>query len=237
MTVVGTSPSPIRSYQRIFKPERRIYQIDGRRLPVPGGVSLDWLAWAFMSLLLVLLVSGRSVAFTLVAAAIAGALAIEPLGVRRAGVVFAASVVGLQAAGVVLGWIDWPLRLLILPGFLATAACELSPDGRGAHKYLLSRLLVKLREGRRSLERPLAVDGEAVEWAPRVWVAPDSHSPVLTYGRVQGPAEVAFGQRVVLSRRRGRHIARPLHGHAPRHGEPTAEVVRLAAGQVLEIRP
>ena len=37
----------IRSYQRIFRPDRRIYQIDGRRLPVPGGVPLEWLGWAF----------------------------------------------------------------------------------------------------------------------------------------------------------------------------------------------
>jgi hypothetical protein len=235
---VGLSPSPVRSYQRIFKPERRIYQIDGRRLPVPGGVSLDWLAWAFMSLLAVLLVGSRSVAFTLVASGVAGALAVEPLGARRAAGVFAAGVLGLQAAGVLLGWIDWPLRLLILPGFLATAAGELSPDGRAAHKYLLSRLLVRLRAGRRSLERPLELDGEPAEWAPRVWVAPDCHTPVLGYGRVHGPAEVAFARPVAVVRRRGgRYLARPLHGQTPRHGELTGEVVRLRSGQVLEVRP
>lgn len=231
------SPSSIRSYQRIFKPERRIYQIDGRRLPVPGGVSLNWVVWAFLSLLVVLLLSSRSLAFTLVAAAVAGALAVEPLGVKRAGVVFAAGLLALQAAGVLLGWVDWPLRLLILPGFIATAAGQLTPDGRGAHRYLLSRLLVRLRTARRSLERPLLRDGEVVEWAPRVWVAPDEHGPVLCHGRVHGPGEVAFAREVVLTRRRGRHVARPVAGHVMRRGEVRAEVVRLGPGQVLEIRP
>ena len=33
---------PIRSYQRIFRPERRIYHLEGRALPVPGGVPLRW---------------------------------------------------------------------------------------------------------------------------------------------------------------------------------------------------
>jgi len=37
---------PIRSYQRIFRPERRIYQVEGHVLPVPGGVPLRWLAYA-----------------------------------------------------------------------------------------------------------------------------------------------------------------------------------------------
>jgi hypothetical protein len=39
-------PALIRSYQRIFKPERRICQVEGRSLPVPGGIPLRWLAWA-----------------------------------------------------------------------------------------------------------------------------------------------------------------------------------------------
>ena len=42
---------PIRSYQRIFRPERRIYQVEGRTLPVPGGVPLRWLGWATAALL------------------------------------------------------------------------------------------------------------------------------------------------------------------------------------------
>jgi hypothetical protein len=39
---VNEGREPIRSYQRIFRPERRIYQIEGRALPVSGGVPLRW---------------------------------------------------------------------------------------------------------------------------------------------------------------------------------------------------
>ena len=35
-----TQRRPVRSYQRLFSPDRRIYAIDGRTLPVPGGVPL-----------------------------------------------------------------------------------------------------------------------------------------------------------------------------------------------------
>ena len=70
---MSDSPAPIRSYQRIFTPDRRIYQIDGRRLPVPGGVPLNWLVWAFGALLVVLVLSSRSLLFTLVAGGVGGA--------------------------------------------------------------------------------------------------------------------------------------------------------------------
>ncbi len=60
---MSDSPAPIRSYQRIFTPDRRIYQIDGRRRPVPGGVPLEWLAWAFAGLVMVLVLGQRSILF------------------------------------------------------------------------------------------------------------------------------------------------------------------------------
>jgi hypothetical protein len=234
---MGDSPATVRSYQRIFKPERRIYQIDGRRLPVPGGVPLNWLAWAAGTLLVVLVLSARSPLFTLAAAGVAALVGGEARGWRGALAAFAAVACVVQLAGVFLGWVEWPLRLLVLPGLVATGAGQLTPDGRSAHRYLLSRLLVRLRAGRRSLSRPVMVDGQVVEWAPRVWVAPDHHSPVVEHGRVHGPAEVVFGRPVVLTRRRGRHVARPAANHRFREGEVVAEVVGLAAGQVLEIRP
>ena len=59
---MSDTSQPIRSYQRIFRPDRRIYQIDGRRLPVPGGVPLEWLAWAFGALVVILVLSQRSIA-------------------------------------------------------------------------------------------------------------------------------------------------------------------------------
>jgi hypothetical protein len=234
---VSDSPAAIRSYQRIFKPDRRLYQIDGRRIPVPGGVPLNWLVWAFMALVIVLVLSSRSILFTIVCGGIGGLAGAESRGWRGALLAGALVVCGVQVTGLVLGWVDWPLRLIVLPGLVATAAGQLSPDGRSAHRYLLSRGLLRLRATRRSLERPLLVDGQEVDWAPVVWVAPDHHSPVLHHGRVHGPARIVFGRPVVLTPRRGRYVARPAVGHRMRAREVHADVVELGAGQVVEIRP
>jgi hypothetical protein len=234
---VADSASPVRSYQRIFRPERRIYQIDGRRLPVPGGVPLNWLGWATGALLVIVLLGERSLLFTILAAVVVGVLVGCARGWRDGLLAGAAVAFGVQAAGLILGWLAWPLRLVVLPVLVATGAGQLSPDGRSAHRYLLGRLLLRLRAARTSLGRPLQVDGAVADWAVRVWVAPDEHAPVLRHGRVHGPAQVAFGQRVVLTPRRGRHVVRPSSGHRMRAREVEAEVVELGAGQVLEIRP
>ena len=234
---MSDSPAPVRSYQRIFKPDRRIYQIDGRRLPVPGGVPLNWLGWMVGALIVILLLSSRSLLFTIFAAGIAAVLGGGSRGWR--GALIAGSVTGfaVTVSGVLLGWVDWPLRLVILPALVATAAGQLTPDGRSAHRYLISRAAVRLRAARRSLERPVTVDGQVDDWAPRVWVAPDHHAPVLQHGRVHGPARIVFGRPVVLTRRRGRHVVRPAEGHRMRSRETVAEVVELGHGQVVEIRP
>ncbi len=234
---MSDSPAPIRSYQRIFKPDRRIYQIDGRRLPVPGGVPLNWLAWAFVSLLVILVLSSRSLMFTVVVAGVGALLGAQSRGLRGALAAGAAVGCAVQVCGVLLGWLDWPLRLVVLPILVATSAGQLTPDGRSAHRYLLSRVAVRLRAARRSLERPVSVDGQVERWAPRVWVAPDHHAPVLQHGRVHGPARIVFGRQVVLTPRRGRHVVRPAEGHRMRRREVLAEVVELGAGQVVEIRP
>jgi hypothetical protein len=70
-----------------------------------------------------------------------------------------------------------------------------------------------------------------------VWVAPDEGSPVLHYGRVQGPARLVFARPVVVVVGRGRLVIRPAYGHQLRSGEYVAEVVELQDGQVAEIRP
>jgi hypothetical protein len=223
---VSDSPSPVRSYQRIFKPDRRIYQIDGRRLPVPGGVPLAWLGWAAGTLLVVLVLSTRSLLFTAVAAGIGGLLGAER-GWRGALIASTCVAATVQLSGVLLGWVDWPLRLLVLPGFVATAAGQLAPDGRSGHRYLFSRIMVRLRAGRRSLGRPVTVDGEQWTWSPRVWFGHDE----------QGPARVVFPRRVVLTPARGRLVARPAAGRRVREGEMVAMCVDLDEGQIVEVRP
>ncbi len=234
---MSDSPEPIRSYQRIFKPDRRIYQIDGRRLPVPGGVPLNWLGWAAGTLMVILLLSARSPLFTVAAAGVGALIGAGSRGLR--GAVIAGSLVAgaVSVCGVLLDWVDWPLRLIVLPALAATAAGQLTPDGRSAHRYLISRVAARLRAARRSLERPVMVDGQIVDWAPRVWVAPDHHLPVLHHGRIHGPARIVFGRPVVLTPRRGRHVARPAAGHRMRSREVQAEVLELGQGQVVEIRP
>jgi hypothetical protein len=237
LLAMSDSSQPIRSYQRIFRPDRRIYQVDGRRLPVPGGVPLEWLAWAFGALVLILVLGQRSIVFALVLGAIGGVLGASSHGWVGAVIAALAGCLATLIAGVLLGWLDWPLRLIIAPAMVATLVGQASPDGRPAHRYLVSWLAVRLRASRHSLDRVLPADGGVDVWAPRVWVAPDEHSSVLQHGRVRGPARLVFGRPVVVIPARGRFLVRPAEGHRLRRGERRAEVVELGAGQVVEVRP
>lgn len=234
---MSDSPSPIRSYQRIFKPERRLYQIDGRRLPIPGGVPLEWLGWTFAALVAVLVLSQRSLVLAIVLAGIGSLVGASSHGWVGATIGGTVGFVGTLFVGVLLVWLDWPLRLLVLPALLATVAEHPSSDGRSTYRYLVSWLAVQFRAARRSLDRPLGHDGETQVWAPQVWVAPDHHSPVLQCGRVQGPARLVFGRRVVAIPARGRFVVRPADGHRLRRGERVAEVIELGEGQIVEVRP
>jgi hypothetical protein len=233
---VSDSPAPIRSYQRIFRPQRRIYQVDGRRLPVPGGVPLEWLAWAAGALIVVLALSQRSLLLAGVIAATCALLGASSRGAFGAFLFGGAGFLGALLVGVLLGWLDWPLRLVVAPAMVATFAGQISPDGRAAHRYLASWVGLRVRAARRSLDRPLPADEETTVWAPQVWVAPDHHSPVLQRGRVQGPARLVFGRPVVVISRRGRQIVRPAAGHRMREGERLVEVLDLAPEQVAEVR-
>jgi hypothetical protein len=234
---VSDSPALIRSYQRIFTPDRRIYQVDGRRLPVPGGVPLEWLVWAFGALVVVLVLSQRSILFAVTLGVVGALLGAGWQGWSGAALLGVAGFVGTLAAGVLVGWLDWPLRLVVLPGTVATLAGQAGPDGRPAHRYLVSWVSLWLRSARRSLDRPVGVDGEVAVWAPQVWIAPDHHSPVLEHGRVRGPARLVFGRPVVVIPGRGRYVVRPAEGHRMRRREQMAEVIELAAGQIVEVRP
>lgn len=234
---MSDSAHPIRSYQRIFKPDRRVYAIDGRRLPVPGGVPLEWLGWAFCSLIVVLVVSQRSIIFAVVTAAVIGLLGASSHGWPGAVLGALAGFVATLLAGVVLDWLDWPLRLLIAPGMIATLAGQAAPDGRPAHRYLTSWAALRMRSARRSLDGAVRADQAVHVWASRVWVAPDQHSPVLHHGQVRGPARLVFAHPVVAIPARRRLIVRRADGHRLRVGERIVEVIELDEGQVVEVRP
>jgi len=233
---MSDSARPIRSYQRIFRPDRRVYAIDGRRIPVPGGVPLEWLGWAFSALLGVLVLSQRSIILAVVLAVIGGALGASSHGWLGGVLGTLAGFVATLLAGVVLDWLDWPLRLIVAPGVIATLAGQASPDGRPAHRYLTALAGLRLRAARRSLEGAIGSPEQSHVWAPRVWVAPDEHSPVLHHGRVCGPARLVFGRPAVAIPARRRMIVRRAEGHRMRSGERLCDVLELDEGQVVEVR-
>lgn len=230
---------PIRSYQRIFRPERRIYQIEGHLLPIPGGVPLRWLAYAIGALLAVIAIGSGSATVALGAAAIAAAAGFSAGG--RAGA--AAAAIGALAAtwlgGWALGLLDWPLRLVVIPAGVATLATQATPDGRRADRFALSWLALRLAPLRRSLGRPLPAAGLAHRLGGELWVAPDERSPALRGARVRGPALVFFS--VPVSLRRGalrrRRVLATAARRGSRQGEGAMARQALGKGELLEVRP
>jgi hypothetical protein len=224
---------PVRSYARLFRPDRRLYAIEGHRLPIPGGVPLRWLGWAAAGLLAVLALSSRAVVLALLLAGLMAAVAAS-CGSDRATTLAAASGTagGAQVVGYLLATLGWPIRLLVVPAALATIATQATPDGRPAARYAWSWLLLQLRPVRRTLGRPAGVDADAL--TAGVPVAPDHHG-ALRRARIVGPARVRFTVPVTLrQRRRGRLIARPTDTTTDASAEAAA--LELAAGARLEVR-
>lgn len=229
----------IQSYARIFKPDRRVYAIDGHRLPIPGGVPLGWLAYAVAALVAVLALSGRSWAVATIAALIAAGAGLAASDRMAAIVLGVATLGGAQIAGLALAALDWPLRLLIVPAAVATLATQATPDGRPAHRYALSWLALQLRPARRSIGRPLAPAGRPVRHATRLAVAADASEWHLDRARVTGPATVRFAVPLPVSdaRRRGRRAVSHPPRRLARGAISTVDAVELAAGERLELRP
>jgi len=229
---------PIRSYQRIFRPDRRVYQIEGHRLPVPGGVPLRWVGFATAALLAVLVLSGRSPVLSVLLALGAAAYGLA-VGDRAAGALTGAAVAaGTQALGLVLGGLDWPLRLLIVPALVATLLTQATPDGRPAHRYALSRLRLWLAPGRCSVGRAVPGATERSWQLGELWVAPDEHGSALRRARVHGPGVARFASPMLVTRgrvRRGRWRARPVQRSGRRRGS-VVDSLELSAGERLEVR-
>jgi hypothetical protein len=236
---VSDGYEPIRSYQRIFRPERRIYSIEGRPLPVPGGVPLRWLAYASAALLAVVAISSGSAAVALALAGVAG-LAGAMAGGRVGGAVAAAGALAATwIGGLALGLLDWPLRLVVIPVAVATLATQATPDGRRADRFALSWLAAHLAPLRRSLGRQMPATGRAHPLGGELWVAPDERSPCLRRGRVRGPAIVFFSPAVPVrgsGRRRRRQVVQ-APGRRARRGDVSARRLALGEGEVLEVRP
>lgn len=230
---------PIRSYQRIFQPERRIYQIEGRSLPVPGGIPLRWLGYATAALVAVLALGSESPTVAILLALAAGAAGLH-VGGRAGGLAAGAGAFGaFWIAGFLLGLLDWPLRLVVVPIAVATLATQATPDGRRADRFALSWLALRLAPRRRSLGRGLPQVGVPQHRDGELWVAPDEHLPELRRCRIRGAATVAFAAEVRVRRgglRQRRLIARPAHGR-PRRGELEARRIAVGVGEMMEVRP
>lgn len=230
---------PIRSYQRIFRPERRIYQIEGRALPVPGGVPLRWLAYATAALLAVVAISSGSSA---VAVLVAIAAATSGLFVGgRAGAFLAGgtALAAVWAAGALLGLLDWPLRLVVIPVAVATLATQATPDGRQADRFAISWLALRLAPRRRSLGRAMEPAGIPQLREGRVWVAPDEHARELRRARVRGAGTISFAaeMRVRRAGARQRRLIAWSAGARGHRGDLTTTRLAIGEGEILELRP
>jgi hypothetical protein len=234
---VSESFEPIRSYQRIFRPERRIYQIEGRSLPVPGGVPLRWLAYATGTLLAVLVLSAGSATVAVGAAVVAGIVGLGVGGRESAAVAAVGALAATWLGGLLLGFIDWPLRLVVIPAAVATLGTQATPDGRRADRFALSWLAVRLAPARRSLGRALPLVGLAQRLGGRLWVEPDERTPLLRRARLHGPAVVFFSVPIAVRRAsRRRHLAQSP-GRRRGRGASTTRRVVLGEGEGLELRP
>jgi hypothetical protein len=229
----------IRSYQRIFRPERRLHQIEGRALPVPGGVPLRWLGYAGAALLAVLALGAGSLTIYMglaAGAAIAGAAVGGREGAAIAGV---SALCGAWLAGHLLGLLDWPLRLVVLPVGVATLGTQATPDGRRADRFALSWLGLRLSPRRRSLGRTLPAEGTPRVEDVAIWVAPDEHSPRLRSGRVRGEGAIHFSAPIAARRsslRQGRVLVRAA-GRRRRKGEIATSRLAVSANEGVEVRP
>lgn len=232
---------PIRSYQRIFRPQRRIYQIEGRSLPVPGGIPLRWLGYATAALVAVLALGSGSPTVAVLLSLAAGAAGLL-VGGRAGGLLAAAGAFGaFWITGFLLGLLDWPLRLVVVPAAIATLATQATPDGRHADRFALSWLALRLAPRRRSLGRALPSAGtRQLREGAALWVAPDEHLPALRRCRIQGAATVAFAAEVRVRRgalRQRRLIARPARGRSRRRDGLEARRIAVGGGEILEVRP
>lgn len=231
--------APIRSYQRIFKPDRRVYQVEGRRLPVPGGVPLSWLGYALGALLGVIALSSRSPLLSLALAAAVLGYGLSLGGGPAALVAGAGALGGSQVLGSMLGTLDWPLKLLVIPALVATLATQATPDGRAPWRFALSWLALQLRPARRSLDRPLPSCDARLDLGGAVPVAGDWRTPQLRRARIKGPAVVRFREKVRVERRgpRGTRLRTLASAGRSRRGAVVTNRVELIDGETLELRP
>ena len=228
----------IRSYQRIFRPERRLHQIEGRALPVPGGVPLRAIGYAGTALFGALALTAGSLTIDVglaVGAAVAGAAVGGREGAAAAGV---SMLLGSWLLGRGLGLLDWPLRLVVVPAGVATLGTQATPDGRRADRFALSWLSLRLSPRRRSLGRAMPAAGNPPVEDASLWVLPDEHAPRLRAARVRGEGAIHFATPIVARRptlRQGRVLV-SADGRSRRGAIRTSRLA-VSAGETVQVRP
>jgi hypothetical protein len=233
--VSGGSTTGVRSYQRIFSPDRRIHQVEGRPVPVPGGVPLRWLGWMLGTVVAILAVGSGSLFVPAAAAVAAGAGGLATRDWTAGLLAATAAAAGTLILGVFLGVLDWPFRLVVAPMAVATAATQATPDGRRPERFALSWAGLRLAPSRRSLGRGLPAAGVRRGTYPRLWIAPDAKGLRLRHARLTGPGSVGFVEPVVVRRRRGGNLVVREPGRFSSRTRLRHRVV-LKPGQTLEVR-
>jgi hypothetical protein len=94
------------SYSRVFRPERRIHQIDGHRLPVPGGVPLAVVGYAALGLIAIILL-GQLPPIGALLGLLHPALRYLGLPVAAAVVLWQVRPDGRSAPAALFSWIRW----------------------------------------------------------------------------------------------------------------------------------
>jgi hypothetical protein len=226
---------PVRSYQRLFSPDRRIYAIDGRTLPVPGGVPLRWLGHATATILAAVVLAGLHPVVIATVSWLAY-MSAGRLGRRREGVALAAvTAMTVTVAGLVVGVLDWPLRLVVLPAVLATVLTQIAPDGRNVGRHLFSLAWVRVA-GRRRLGDAMPAPGRR-RLQIAVAVAADVHQPRLHRAQISGPCRLRFADPVLVVRRRWRPVRLVSVAGEHRRQGPMVDVLDVAVGETVQVRP
>ena len=224
-----------------FPPRAPHLPIEGRPLPVPGGVPLRWLAYATATLLVVVALGSGSAAVALGRSPRSPGLGARALGAGSAGRwPRSARWRRRGSAAGRSGLLDWPLRLVVIPVAVATLATQATPDGRRADRFALSWLAVHLAPLRRSLGRALPALGRraparrrAVGRARRALAATAPGAGPRPRRRLLLGAGLACAARGGERRRR---VAQ-APGRRQRRGDVSTRRLALGDGQVLEVRP
>lgn len=225
----------VRSYQRLFRPDRRIYSIDGRTIPVPGGVPLRWLGHAAAVAIVGLVLAGLH-PIVVLAGGLGSYWWASRIGSRREAVALGVLVAAAMAmTGLVIGAVDWPMRLVVLPAILATALTQPSGDGRSALRFVVSCVRTRIA-GRRWLGLPLRETGSSRRLTFTVAARPDRHRPVLGRARVTGPCRINLAEPVLICRQRRVAHMKPVASERRRRGV-MVDSFTVGDGERVEVHP